>query len=255
MKCPIERTLSKIWTRSQLQREREEFFETRVAGDPNVWTALKVICDLLRNGDVKGAQAIMDTVGLTCPTGRIKSEKPRKTAGNDRRKGGVFDARGKSYDLPGWVIMDPMDIVEDDVNVDGDGEKVGDDDDDEDDDEEDEEGDGDNDENGQLKKAREEKRKERAEKDMIIIRVRMSDSGGDEQISMGKKQKVKVLIRKLQDRMNEQKGKTEDAAVSSFNNSEGKIKVMYLGKILSEDKTLIDQGWQEGHVVNALIRL
>lgn len=32
-----------------------------------------------------------------------------------------------------------------------------------------------------------------------------------------------------------------------------KIKIAYLGKILDDKLTLMDQGWKEGHVVNALI--
>lgn len=35
--------------------------------------------------------------------------------------------------------------------------------------------------------------------------------------------------------------------------AKAKIKIAYLGKILDDKLTLIDQGWKEGHVVNALI--
>ena len=33
----------------------------------------------------------------------------------------------------------------------------------------------------------------------------------------------------------------------------GKVKIAYLGKVLKEGETLMAQGWQEGHVVNALV--
>ena len=35
--------------------------------------------------------------------------------------------------------------------------------------------------------------------------------------------------------------------------SEAKIKIAYMGKILKESKSLQSQGWREGHVVNALV--
>ena len=35
--------------------------------------------------------------------------------------------------------------------------------------------------------------------------------------------------------------------------SKAKIRIAYLGKILDDKLTLIEQGWKEGHVINALI--
>ena len=34
---------------------------------------------------------------------------------------------------------------------------------------------------------------------------------------------------------------------------DGKIRIAYLGRILKENKSLVAQGWHEGHVVNALV--
>ncbi|PSK45348.1 hypothetical protein B9Z65_2488 [Elsinoe australis] len=213
-RCPPERALAP-WTPTQLAREREAFFDTRVTGDPAVWNALKIICEMLRAGDVSGAQGVMDAVGLTCPTGRIKSEKPARGAvrEGERRKGGVFDEQGRGYDIPGWVVGDPDDLVEEPEMGDG-GEKGV-------------ESDGESDED--------EKGKGR-EGEVVKVRARLSDKGIDVVVEVGIEQKVRLLVKRLQDKSG---GK--------------KMRLLYLGKILKEDQSLRDQGWQEGHVVNALV--
>ena len=33
----------------------------------------------------------------------------------------------------------------------------------------------------------------------------------------------------------------------------GRVRIVYLGKILMENETLVNQGWRDGHVVNALV--
>ncbi|KAF2223120.1 hypothetical protein BDZ85DRAFT_237096 [Elsinoe ampelina] len=201
-RCPPERALAP-WTPSQLAKEREAFFDTRVTGDPEVWSALKIVCEMLRAGDVASAQGMMDAVGLTCPTGRIKK----------RRKGGVFDEQGRGYDIPGWVVGDPEDLVEEEVR----GEK-----------EKDSEGEESEDEKG--------KGRERNEGERVKVRARLSDKGVDVVVEVGVEQKVRVLVRRLQEK------------------SGGKrMRLLYLGKILREDQSLREQGWQDGHVVNALV--
>ncbi|KAF4556964.1 Ubiquitin-binding domain-containing protein [Elsinoe fawcettii] len=215
LRCPPERALAP-WTHTQLDKEREAFFDTRVTGDPEVWSALKIVCEMLRQGDVQGAQGMMDAVGLTCPTGRIKSEKPARGTGRDgeRRKGGVFDEQGRGYDIPGWIVGDPEDLAEEDVTL---AEKEGDSD---AEDSEDEKGKG----------------RERDEGDRVKVRARLSDRGSDVVVEVGMEQKVRVLVRRLEEKSG---GK--------------KMRLLYLGKMLREDQSLREQGWQDGHVVNALV--
>lgn len=197
-----------------------------MTGDPAVWSAIKLICEMLRNNDVAGAQGMMDAVGLTCPTGRIKSDKIRGQNG-ERRKGGIFDEQGRGYDIPGWIVRDPADLLPEPEAVEKetlDGAS----------DEEDEwtdDGEG-------GRKKRDEKGKARAESigEPVKVRARLSDRGSDVTVEVGANQKVRTVNK----RISEQAGGK-------------KVKLMYLGKIMAEDRTMSDQGWQPGHVVNALV--
>lgn len=209
-----------------MAKERDAFFETRVTGDAQVWEALRLVCESLRNGDEASAQNLLDTVGCTCPTGRIKSERASPALGAQAtgRKGGIFDERGNEYRIPGWVIVDPDDLIEED---DDDGEK--------------EEGieDEEEDEVEERESRRDEKGKGKVEEvgETVTVTARLSDRASDVVVAIGKQQKVRVLIRRIQ----------EKASITS------RIKIVYLGKVLEADKTLEQQGFAEGHVVNALV--
>lgn len=90
---------NKTWTRSQLLRERYEFFETRVTGRKEVWHGLKQAIECLREGDLADAQGILDAMSVTLPTGKLDE--------------GAYDENGNLYKIPEAVISDPTDIVED----------------------------------------------------------------------------------------------------------------------------------------------
>lgn len=112
------------WTRSRLENEREAFFDTRVTGSAEVWNALKLVCECLRRGDIAQAQGILDAVGLNVPDGRVAIGSEPRSRGRVRKTGGVFDERGVGYDIPGWVVADPGDIVDDEAEKDEAGEKA-----------------------------------------------------------------------------------------------------------------------------------
>jgi hypothetical protein len=103
---PLQTWISKkkLWTRSQLQRERFEFFESRVTGRREIWEALKQVIELLREGEVENAQAILDASGVTLPTGRLVD--------------GAYDEIGNLYKIPEAVISDPSEVIEDVPDVD-----------------------------------------------------------------------------------------------------------------------------------------
>ncbi|KAL8863022.1 MAG: hypothetical protein Q9178_000395 [Gyalolechia marmorata] len=88
----------KTWTPSELRKEREEFFETRVTGRAEIWGSLKLCCESLREGDVATAQGILDAVGVTVPTGDLVQ--------------GAYDEQGGLYALPGWVVGEPEAVVD-----------------------------------------------------------------------------------------------------------------------------------------------
>jgi hypothetical protein len=160
------------WTRSELARQREAFFETRVSGNADMWVALKQVSELLRAGDLKTAQTVLDASGATCPTGKFCVEKRR----GGQKKGGVYDDKGLLYEIPGWIVSDPEDLVaepvietkdiaeetEDEIDAEKRGvcdEKAG---------------------------------------DVVKVRARLSDRGTDVLVDMYTNQKVSVLARKVQ---------------------------------------------------------
>lgn len=82
------------------------------------------MCECLRRGDTAQAQGILDAVGLNVPDGRVAVGSEARRSGRMKRTGGVFDERGVGYDIPGWVVVDPGDVVEEGVGGEkGEGEK------------------------------------------------------------------------------------------------------------------------------------
>ena len=58
----------------------------------------------MRDDDLTTAQGLLDAAGCTCPTGEVAR--------------GVYDERGRLYELPDWVVGDPGDLVEDEGDKD-----------------------------------------------------------------------------------------------------------------------------------------
>jgi hypothetical protein len=83
-------------------RERTAYFETRVAGHPEVWAALRLICEMLERGEMAEAQAVMEAAGCTCPNGEVWG-----------RRGGIWDERGERYAVPLWCVGVPRGTVMD----------------------------------------------------------------------------------------------------------------------------------------------
>jgi len=198
------------WTRSELARQREAFFETRVSGRPEMWAAMKQVTELIRSGDLKAAQTILDATGATCPTGKICVERRR----GGQRKGGIYDDKGLLYEIPGWVVSDPEDLVAEPIE----GKEI-------------------NEESEDEIDAEKGVVMEEKIGEMVSVRARLSDRGTDVVVEMGTNQKVLVLVKKVQ----------EKAGI------EQKIKFAYMGKILDEQKVLSQTGWKDGHILNALV--
>ncbi|EEH46780.2 uncharacterized protein PADG_02878 [Paracoccidioides brasiliensis Pb18] len=223
------RSTRREWTREQLNRERELFFDTRVTGRPEIWAALSTASALIRAGDINTAQGILDAAGVTVPTGDICD--------------GCYDESGVLYRLPEHIAMDPINVVEsvdandnnticaatadlgdeDDVgrnklavDVDSDDELIDD-----------------------IERRREEKGKVN-ERDLIKVTARLSDRGGPDLVLMiGNNQTVGALARKIQ----------TEAGIGSKH----QVRIAYLGKMLKEQENLLSQGWHEGNVLNALV--
>ncbi|KAJ5793965.1 hypothetical protein N7457_000564 [Penicillium paradoxum] len=183
----VWRSKRRTWTRAQLDRERAEFFETRVTGRPEIWAAISTAILLIRSGDLATAQGIVDAAGITIPTGDLCE--------------GCYDEQGVLYRLPQCVVSDPEDMVASSFQMAEDGGSGVDD-----------EPDAGNLSDGKLatddasgdelisqdvERRRDEKGKT-SERDLIRVIARLSDRGGpDILLSVDKGQTVGFLARKV----------------------------------------------------------
>ena len=167
-------TAKKQWSRSQLDRERQEFFETRVTGHAEIWATLKVVVGLLADDDITTAQSILDAAAITVPTGDLKN--------------GAYDEAGNLYQMPEHVISDPQNLVLDQQDEDKKGEIF-------------QEG---TEDDEAIERKREEKGKSVLKAtETIKVRARLSDRGGpDVVIPLGKDQVVRVLVRRVEEEAN-----------------------------------------------------
>ncbi|KAJ5450077.1 uncharacterized protein N7458_006526 [Penicillium daleae] len=222
----------RVWNRTDLDRERREFFETRVTGRPEVWAALSSAITLMRGGDLATAQSIVDAAGVTIPTGDLCE--------------GCYDEQGVLYRLPQCIVSDPENMAqtnlsaandiardsqvtqeEEDMEALSDGKLATDD------------ASGDELISEDIERRRDEKGKT-SERDLIRVQARLSDRGGpDLVLSIGKGQSVGFLARKIQ----------QEAGIPNHQ----RVRIVYLGRMLKEHESLLSQGWEHGHVINALI--
>jgi Ubiquitin-binding domain len=90
-------------TAAGIQAARDAFFDTRVGGRPEIWAAVRLVCELVERGDLRDAQAVLDAAGGTCPTGSLWG-----------RRGGVYDAWGERYVVPAWCVGWPRGVGRED---------------------------------------------------------------------------------------------------------------------------------------------
>ncbi|UPX10857.1 uncharacterized protein EKO05_0001494 [Ascochyta rabiei] len=98
---PLTGPSSQAWTQRRLDKERADWWDTRVTGSSEVWACLRVASEALQTGDVATAQGLLDALGCTCPNGQLW--------------GGVYDDRGTLYKVPEWLIIEPAGLVEEDM--------------------------------------------------------------------------------------------------------------------------------------------
>ncbi|KAI9677327.1 MAG: hypothetical protein M1829_002670 [Trizodia sp. TS-e1964] len=91
------------WTSSDLSRERDEFFDTRVSGQQEIWRTIRMAIECMEGGDIPMAQTILDAAGCTVPTGDLVN--------------GVYDERGNYYQLPEYCLSDPTNLAPPSVHL------------------------------------------------------------------------------------------------------------------------------------------
>ena len=84
------------WTPARLNREREDFYTTRVTGRPEVWSAIQAACELAREGQIENAHGILDASGVTLPNGSLVD--------------GGYDEVGNLYKVPEWCLTTPENL-------------------------------------------------------------------------------------------------------------------------------------------------
>ena len=223
-------------TSNQFLLQRDEFFDTRVTGRPEAWSAISLALETLGPPPRAGtssldeglatAQTILAAAGLTLPTGDLV--------------GGAYDESGAFYPLPEMVAGQPRNLrpnvreenqppptMTKTTAASGDTTGLA------------MHGEGDDEESKERR--REEKgKKVLVEGDMMTVRARLSDRGGDDvRVRMEKGDRVRVLVRRVM--------------VESGIEEHGKVRIAYRGRLLSENQTLDEQGWKEGDVVNAMV--
>lgn len=217
------------WTRRQLAKERAEFFDTRVTGRPEVWQTLHAAIQQLwepvspeaeEDEALATAQSILSAAEVSLPTGNLVN--------------GVYDSLGNYYQLPEWVVSDPDDVLDDDTDDTRDvkGELAG---------TEDDTGAGDEEEDdAEAEERRAEKGKAVVDvREQITVRARLSETGRDFQVTVGKADTVRTVAKRL----------AQESSLASTK----KIRIAYMGKILKETSSLQVQGWQTGHIINAFV--
>ncbi|OAA53046.1 Small ubiquitin-related modifier, SUMO [Cordyceps fumosorosea ARSEF 2679] len=213
-------SVDRQWTRKELDTERAEYFDTRVTARSEIWQTLHGALQVLWEPPTQETNDNGQTALQTAQS-MLNAAEISLPTGN--LVNGAYDSFGNFYPLPEWVVSDPQNIIEHDQDRDGLG--SGDD---------ETQGDGEGAEMG-----KEEKGKNVDEGEPIQVRARLSEAGNDISVSVSKTDVVRNVIRKL----------AAEAKLSSTK----KIRLAYMGKLLKETATLEAQGWQDGHIVNALI--
>ncbi|KAF5695477.1 ubiquitin supergroup [Fusarium denticulatum] len=217
----------RTWTKSELVKERAAFFDTRVTGRPEIWqtihAALAVLWDPAgqdaqddgSNG-LATAQMILSAAEVSLPTGNLSN--------------GVYDSLGNYYQLPEWVVCDPLNVQE--GREDGAKSNLSNAGDDTAADEElsDEEIEG---------KKREKGKEVDDAQETVKLRARLSENGQDINVTIYESDTVRSVAKKI--------------ALEAGLASTRKIRIAYMGKILKDNLSLTAQNWQTGHVVNALV--
>jgi hypothetical protein len=159
---PLTDSTNMTWTRSRLESERNDWWDTQVTGSQEVWGAIRLAAQSLQLGKMREAQQWLEAMECTCPTGSLWK--------------GVYDKTGVMYKVPEWLIVEPEGLVPEDAGEGEAGESAGaagQDGAPEDDDEEDDE--------------------------PVVVRARISRTGRDVVLKLQKKQTVASIVDKIKE--------------------------------------------------------
>lgn len=208
------------WTRSIYEDEVRIYFETKHGGDKTTWATVKAVCENLRNGDIEGAQTILDAANLSVPNGRIPRTRSQTVRGVDgqRVRGGVYDVTGRLYDVPSWACSVPRDLIDDPPEKDMASDE--------------------DEEPSSRPSSRPEKGKGRAQSPGLDqrVRIRYNDLPRDATFIIGSKQTIATLRQKI----------LEERGIQ-------KVRLVLIGHLLEDHKVLEEVGWNQTMVINAFV--
>ncbi|KAK6511847.1 hypothetical protein TWF481_000753 [Arthrobotrys musiformis] len=85
---------------TSLQRERDDFWFTRVSGRPEVWATIKGICEMLMEDNsaeaLANARSMLAAAEITLPNGSFES--------------GAWDKMGNRYKVPRHILSNPANV-------------------------------------------------------------------------------------------------------------------------------------------------
>lgn len=164
-----------------IEREREEFFDTRVTNRPEIWGSLRAVIALLDEGEIATAQGIVDAAGITLPTGDLTN--------------GAYDSYGNHYSIPESIVsyptnLDPDDDVDSKRELGSSGDPLG----------------AATNDGAEIQNQDMEKGKAAAKDgDMVKVKARFSDRGGKGQdivVTVSKEANVKSMVQMLEAKAN-----------------------------------------------------
>ncbi|KAK1774432.1 hypothetical protein QBC45DRAFT_42512 [Copromyces sp. CBS 386.78] len=274
---------NQVWTRATLDRERAEFFDTRVTGRQEVWQTIHAALEILwhQTAQDAAAAAAQNGDGTLAAASDYEGEGQGHSDGadvgedNDRQialataqtilsaaeitlptgdlaQGGAYDSLGNYYSLPEHIVSDPINISASQPASEA--SEVGD----------EEDGYADTtDTKGTMS---------------VVTDGELCPEGSQEALETGdeassrREEKGKAVVNvkdfitvraRLSDGskdVNVQVDKGDSVRVLGRKVAEKaklspdkKVRLVYMGKILKETATLPDQGWKQGNIVNALV--
>ena len=186
------------WDRGALDRERTDYFDTRVTGRPEIWQTLHAALGVLWAADIRTRQGVPSSastgdedpaVALATAQGILTAADITLPSGDLAQ--GAYDQFGNYYALPEWVVADPANLGQEARPALGDakgdlaaGETSAD--------------DGDAADGDEAERRREEKGKAVVKpREQIAVRARLSENSHDVTISLSRDETVRSLIRRI----------------------------------------------------------
>ncbi|CAK7262936.1 hypothetical protein SEPCBS57363_000311 [Sporothrix epigloea] len=277
----------RVWTRQSIDRERNDFFDTRVTGRAEIWQTLHAALEIIWEADLVNAarrDAACASREATPPASPASPASPSPpvspTTGtsaeiNEARATaqtildaaditlptgdmaqGAYDAFGNYYALPAYIVSDPSNLDNDPEHNQFDLDETKGTLDDMDGDgnlSEDSEDHFSSDDAGEEQDRDHHRRREEKGKAIAAVTSTTSSPAANlltVRARLSATSRDVLILLGREDTVRSLERRIVDEAQLP---RKTRIRIAYLGKILKDNAPLLVQGWKEGHVVNALV--